>query len=369
MKLFEGKSPTERNKIIAAMVLGLLSLVALYLAFGPSGKKTTTTASKSPTPKPSVSPGSAPEQQMPSLDAIDSVYGSTLISYNGETLSAPDPGRNIFAFYEPPPATPYVATPIPETPMPTIKPPPTPPVLITFVNPQGLFAGTKAFRMEVSGDKFTPETRIYFNGNEMPTSFISPQQLATDIPANFIAQSGGRIIEVRSPDGKLWSNQYQFNIQEPPRPQFQYVGMIARKRANNDTAYFQESGKPLPFGHRLNDIVAGRFRLISISAAEVIFEDTSLGFKHKLALFRPAAGSGGAPAAPTRGNPASGFPSTDGFTNFTPQPMPMNNPNMTQGIPGIPDNIPRAPVVQPNPQPRRTIDPNKKDVDDDDTDN
>lgn len=367
MKLFEGKSPTERNKIIAAMVLGLLSLVALYFAFGPSGKKTTTTASKSPTPKPSVSPGTSSEQQMPSLDAIDSVYGSTLISYNGESMSAPDAGRNIFAFYEPAPPTPWVATPTPEVKIPTPPPPPTPNVIISFVNPQGVYAGTKAFRMEVSGDKFTPETRIYFSGSEMPTSFISPQQLATDVPANFIAQSGGRIIEVRSPDGKLWSNQFTFNIQEPPRPQFQYVGMIARKRANNDTAYFQESGKPLPFGHRLNDIVAGRFRLVSISAAEVIFEDTSLGFKHKLALFRPAPGAGGT-GVPSRGNPSSGFPINDGFNNFTPQPMPQPNPNMTQGIPGIPDNIPRAPVVQP--QPRRTVQPIKKDdVDDDDTDN
>lgn len=358
--------------MIAAMVLGLLSLVALYLAFWPSGKKTTTTASKSPTPKPSVSPGTAPEQQMPSLDAIDSVYGSTLISYNGETLSAPDAGRNIFAFYEPPVPTPYSPTPYVPPITPTPIPPPQPNLMITFVNPQGVFAGTKAFRMEVSGDKFTPETRIYFNGSEMPTTFISPQQLATDISATMIAQSGGRIIEVRSPDGKLWSNQFTFNIQEPPRPQFQYVAIIARKRANNDTAYFQESGKPLPFSARLNDVVAGRFRLISISAAEVVFEDTSLGFKHKLAMTRPAPGSGaavpgGRGTAPGGFPNSSGFPSPDGFTNFTPQPM---QPGTTQGIPGIPNNIPRAPVVQPNPQPRRTIDPNRKDdVDDDDTDN
>ena len=146
--------------------------------------------------------------------------------------------------------------------------------------------------MEVSGDKFTPEMRIYYQGSEMPTTFISAQQLATDIPANFIAQSGGRIIEVRTPDGKFWSNQISFNVQEAPRPQFQYIGMIARKRGNNDTAYFQETGKPLPFGARLNDVVSGRFRLVSISSAEVIFEDTSLGFRHPLRLFRPAPGTG-----------------------------------------------------------------------------
>ncbi|MEO7660209.1 MAG: hypothetical protein ABIV48_11395, partial [Pyrinomonadaceae bacterium] len=59
MVLFEGKTPTERNKIIAAIVLGVVALFALYLAFGPSfggGTTTTVTVGKaSPTPKPPVS--------------------------------------------------------------------------------------------------------------------------------------------------------------------------------------------------------------------------------------------------------------------------------------------------------------------------
>ena len=72
MKFFEGKTPTEKNKIIAAIVLGVLSLFALYLAFWPSGKKTTVTASVSPTPKPSPSPGDKSNFEMPSVDAQDS---------------------------------------------------------------------------------------------------------------------------------------------------------------------------------------------------------------------------------------------------------------------------------------------------------
>lgn len=356
MKLFEGKTPTERNKILAAIVLGVLSLFALYLAFWPSGKKTTVTASISPTPKPSASPADKRDFEIPSLDAQDLEYSTQLITYNGETQSAPDPGRNIFAFYEPPPPTPYSPTPPPPPTIQTPIPQPTPNVMVTFVNPQGVYAGTKGFRMEVSGDKFTPEMRIYYQGSEMPTTFISPQQVATDIPSNLIVQSGGRIIEVRTPDSKYWSNQFTFNVQEPPRPQFQYVGMIARKRGNNDTAYFQETGKPLPFSHRLNDVVAGRFRLVSISAGEVVFEDTSLGFRHRLPLFR-AAGSG------TTGG-RTGFPSGDGFQSM---PMPVI-PDSPQSIPGIPNNIPRATPNIPANTSRRPID--KKDVDDDDdTDN
>jgi hypothetical protein len=361
MKFFEGKTPTERNKIIAAIVLGVLSLFALYLAFGPSGKKTTVTASVSPTPKLSPSPGTDKSNfEIPSVDAQDLEYTMQMINYNGGTPSAPDPGRNIFAFYEPPVPTPYIPTPVPFKEPPTPTPAPTPNLILSFVNPQGVYAGTKGFRMEVSGDKFTPDVRIYYHGSEMPTTFISAQQLATDIPANLIAQSGGRIVEVRTPDGKFWSGQFSFNVQEPPRPQFQYVGMIARKRGNNDTAYFQETGKPLPFGARLNDVVSGRFRLVSISSGEVIFEDTSLGFRHRLALYRPAPGAG------TSTGGRGGFPTTD--SGFSPNmPMPVI-PDTPQNIPGIP-NLPRATPNMPA-NTRRTIDNNKKDVDDDDdTDN
>ena len=359
MKFFEGKTPTERNKIIAAIVLGVLSLFALYLAFWPSGKKTTITAGTSSTPKPSPTAGRDKRDfEIPSLDAQDLEYSTQLITYNGETQSAPDPGRNIFAFYEPPPPTPFSPTPVPPPKIVTPLPQPTPNVLVTFVNPQGVYAGTKGFRMEVSGDKFTPEMRIYYQGSEMPTTFISTQQVATDIPSNFIAQGGGRIVEVRTPDGKFWSNQFTFNVQEPPRPQFQYVGMIARKRGNNDTAYFQEPGKTVPFGARLNDLVGGRFRLVSISFNEVIFEDTSLGFRHPLRRTQQAAGTG------TSGG-RTGFPAGgDGFSPNMPMPV---IPDAPQNIPGIPNNIPRATPNMPA-NTRRTID--KKDVDDDDdTDN
>jgi hypothetical protein len=360
MKFFEGKTPTERNKIIAAIVLGVLSLFALYLAFWPSSKKTTVTASVSPTPKPSPSPGEKSNFEMPSVDAQDLEYTMQMIDYNGGTPSAPDPGRNIFAFYEPPPPTPYSPTPVPFVSPPLPSPQPTPNVVLTFVNPQGVYAGTKGFRMEVSGDKFTPEMRIYYQGSEMPTTFISAQQLATDIPANFIAQSGGRIIEVRTPDGKFWSSQISFNVQEAPRPQFQYIGMIARKRGNNDTAVFRESANKPEFSQRLNDVVGGRFRLVSISATEVIFEDTSLGFRHRLPMFRPGPGTG------TSTGVRNSFP-TGGDSGF-PQGMPMPViPDAPQNIPGIPNNIPRATPNMPA-NTRRTIDNNKKDVDDDDDD-
>lgn len=365
MKLFAGKTPTERNKIIAAIVLGVMCLFVLFMTFGRGffSSKPTVTVKSSPTPKPSGSPsGNKDNSTMPTLNQMDEVYSTIPVVYNQSDFYAPDAGRNIFAFYEPPPPTPYSPTPTPEviikTPTPIVTP--TPPYLLGFVMPQSVYAGSKGFRIEVNGDKFTPEARIIFNGVEIPTTFISPQKLVGDISAQLIAGEGQRQILVQSPDGKLYSLPLMINVQAPPRPAFQYIGMIARKRYNNDTAYFQEQGKNTPTGARLNDIVGGRFKIVSISAAETIVEDTNLGFRHKIPLMRPIPGqTAGAGTNPQRANP-NGFPGDGSFTPYNPG-IPNNNPNIpgiNQPIPGIPSNIPR--YVPPQPQ--------KQDVDDEDVD-
>ncbi len=302
MNPFAGKSPTERNKIIAAIVLGVMSVFALWMAFGGSlfSRKPTVTVSVSPTPKTNASPTTNLDPvTMPNEQEIDSSYASIPVSYSPTFFSAPDAGRNIFAFYEPPPPTPYVApiivpkTPAPPTPFPpqpTPFPTPPPEFLISFVQPQMVYSGSKGFRIEVSGDKFTPDSVIFFNGSQLPTTFVSPQRLTADVPANFIAGEGARVVTVQTPDGKLFSNTVQFVVQAAPRPNFQYIGMISRRHSNNDTAYFQEQGKPTPISARLNDAVGGRFRVVSIASNETVLEDATLGFRYKLPLYRPAPG-------------------------------------------------------------------------------
>ena len=358
MNLFEGKSPTERNKLIAAIVLGVMATLALGYTFigNPfaAKKKVTVTVSTTPTPKPSPNTNSE-KAPMPDNAAINSIYTTTPVVYNPGDSYAPDAGRNIFAFYEPPPPTPYVPTP-PPTPAPIVTitptPTPTPPLLVGFVTPQSVYAGSKTFRLEVNGDKFTPDSMIFLNNGQLPTTFVSPQKLTADVPSNFISNAGQLFIIVRTPTGKLYSNQVTINVQAPPIPQFQYIGMIARQKFNNDTAYFQEQGKPTPFGARLNDVVGGRFRLASISAQETVFEDVNLGFKHRLALLRPQAGQ---PAGvnqnpnqnPTLGNPGRFPPGKGGFDP--------NNPNAQPGLqpgdcpPGIPCNTPVYIPPQPPP--------------------
>jgi hypothetical protein len=199
---------------------------------------------------------------------------------------------------------------------------------LAMVNPQTVYAGSKGFRIEAHGDRFAPETRLYFNQVELPTVFVSEQKLVADIPSHMIAQEGPRQVIAQTPDGKLYSDQTIFNIQAPPKPTFQYVGMIARARGNNDTGVFERQGQPGNFSHRLNDVVDKQFRLISISREEAVLEDVNLGFKHKLPISKAVA-SAGAPGAPIRGgNP-------DGIVPFDPSSIPQNT------IPGIPNNIPR----------------------------
>lgn len=334
MGVFEGKTRSERNKIIAAIVLGALAVVTLAWSFGgmllPGGGPATppVTEDASPAPAGAVGPAGQEVADVPvNTDLINRDYIVSRVVYNGGRVDAPISGRNIFAFYEPPAYTPSTPDPVPTY----TPPPPTPeaPMLISFLNPSTAYAGSKQFRLEVIGEKFAENARIIFNGTVLPTTYISPQRLAADVPASLITRSGPQSVLVNTPDGQVFSYPVSFTVVEPPRPDFDYIGLIARQHYNNDTAYFQDRGRRNedPFTARLNDVVKGRFRVISISSRAVEFEDVRLGFKHRLELLRPeSSGSSGG-----------------GGGNFD---TPVRNVPTTS-IPGIPDNIPRA-APQPN---------------------
>jgi hypothetical protein len=350
----EVKSPADRNKLIAAIVLGALALIALFFAFGPriGGGSTNVSVSVSPTPRTGASPRSEVGPVTMPSQADQNLGYMVPVVYSPGDLRAPGPGRNIFAFFEPPPPCPEC----PPDPTPTPKPfipTPTPdlPFEIYGVSPQSVYAGSKSFRIEVAGDRFTPDAKIFFQNRELPTTFVNSQRLAANVPAEMIANPGQGGVMVRTPDGTGYSLSAFMQIQPPPKPQFQYIGMIARRHGNNDTAYFQEPGKQLPTGYRLNDVVAGRFRVVNISAERVVMEDVNLGFRHPVDLTRPAPGS-----APSTSPGVPGRPG--GFPNFPQNP----GTPVTRGIPGIPDNIPR--YTPPN----RNSNSNVRRVDDDDDD-
>jgi hypothetical protein len=370
MKLFEGKSPAERNKIILAMVLGGLAVIALAYTFGGSifgSKKATTANSTTSTPTPGTNPNSqSPAMLSPEeIAGIDELYANTPLTYSVASFSAPDAGRNIFAFYEPPilqqtpiPISTPRTTPIVfETPKPT----PTPDFVLGFMNTTNVYAGSKGFRLQLNGDRFTPDSVILFNSVPLPTTFVSPQSLTADVAANLIVNAGNIEVKVQTLDGLRFSNPMGFQVIAAPRPQFQYIGMIARSRYNNDTAYFSEQGKTTPISGRLGDVVGGRFKLVSISSVETVFDDTSLGFRYKLPLLRPKAGetTGGKGGG---SNPGGVINQPDCPPGIPCQPGQFSpNQPFVNGVPnGIPRNVPGIPN---NPNQKRD---DSKDYDDDD---
>ena len=363
MKIFEGKSPAERNKLIAAIVLGVLAVLALTYTFGGMffGGKPKVTVSTSPTPRPTSSPGSNTNVSMPTQAEEDFAYTSTAIFYNPNALYAPDAGRNIFAFYEPPVPTPYsptpfVATPFPELPTPT--PTPTPPMTLFTAAPANggiLYAGQQGFKLEITGDKFAPNSQVIINNQPFPTTFINSQRLSVDIPASFIATAGNFIVLVNTPDGKLYSNAASFNVQAPPLPQFQYVGVTIRKGNNNNTATIREAQNK-ESNVRLNDEIGGRFKVVSISKNEIVVQDKFLGFPYR----KPMETGSQTSASTTTTN-------TRTTQNPTMNPTPVNptNPNCPPGIP-----CGQYPIYNPNSnvspiQQKRQQQQTKDDVDDD----
>jgi hypothetical protein len=231
---------------------------------------------------------------------------------------------------------------------------------LEYITPQNIYAGSGSFRLEVSGDKFDPSARIYFNETELPTQYVGPQKLVANVPAAMIASEGSRFVIVRTPDRKLYSEQTSINVQAPPKPEFNYIGAKLSARGNNDTGYFLETGKQTPVVARLGDVVGGRFRLVSISRNESVFQDVNLPFKHTVKLYDPPPG---AVTNNTFNRPTNNY-RPNGFVPDPNNPgvyIPYNaTPGMVQqeNIPGIPNNIPRAPQ---RPSPNKTT----KDDDDD----
>ena len=289
MALFEGKTPAERNKTIAALALGAISLFfVLRLFFGGSSRPAQTGGQTGARPRPS--PARPQNAQADTAAAEQALIPPQPVVYNPLAPSFGGTGRNIFAFYVPPPApvkTQSVATPPPATPTPP------PPVLVTGLAPSNVYARTGEFTLQVSGDKFTPQTRIYVDGQEVQTRFINQQQLAANIPASFITAPGGRQILVRSPDGLLYSNPATLNIAQPPAPTYTFVGILGHKRGN-DIAILKDTKNELVNVQR-GDLVGGRFRVTSISDRAVEFTDQQLKIKHTVPFTDARGGAAGAP--------------------------------------------------------------------------
>ncbi len=309
MPLLEGKTPAERNKTIAALALGALALLFLARMFlgGPSTptRNTNTAGIRRTTTTTTTVSNSA---QSAALEG-DSIELPQPVDYQFIPVDASEPGRNIFAFYEPPVRKQPDAVAIN---IPTPVPAPPPPWTLNGVAPSNVFAQTEAFTLTLAGDKFTPQARVYVDSQEVPTTFTSAQQLAAQIPATLIGAPGTRQIVVHTPDGALYSNPVALSVAEPPKPLFTYIGLLGTVHYGNDKAMLklptsgviavQRGNQALQFTDvaavQRGDIIGGRFRVTSISERSVDFMDTQLRIKHTLPYVDAHTGTSGRPYTP-----------------------------------------------------------------------
>jgi len=262
-------------------MLAIVLLWWTFIGFGTSTKKISPTTTRDLKPSPigsrppvnssTVQPQTAVELKGDLLDQLRPVKWESSLPY------AQEPKRNIFAYYEPPP--PIVKASVVPTPTPT----PTPPVLLAGLSPANVYARTSDFTLELSGDKFTPRLKVLIDNNEVPTRYISPQQVSATVPAAVIANPGARQVMLRSSDGVLYSNPAALSVAAPPIPNYNYVGIFGTKR-HIDTAIVQDKTNKEVLNVQRGDLLGGRFRVTSISEKELILTDNNLKIKHTLAF-------------------------------------------------------------------------------------
>lgn len=280
MQAIDLTKPGEKKKLIWAAILGFVALIVMWwvlFGFGGSSNTNTPRATASPTPARNTRPGTQqPAQPVSPETAAAALFAP--INYTPSSYNAPEARRNIFAYYVPP------VRPAPVIEQPTPTPPPPPPLLLAAISPSNVYARSADFKLEVAGDKFTPSTKIYFDGRELQTTYVSPQQLVANVSAALIAAPGARNIVVRTPDNSLFSGTVTLNVAPPPVPNYLYVGIISPNNRVDDVAIVQDkSNKNIMNVHR-GDLLSGRFRVTSISDKELVMMDTNLKIPHKLAM-------------------------------------------------------------------------------------
>jgi len=280
--------------MIAAIALPLLALVfVVRMLFFPSGPAPRATGANN-NARQAARAGRLPAESTPEDDLVGLMRP---VVYHPSVASDSGGGRNIFAFYERPVAAAPAAPAAAEIPVPTPTPPP--PQVLAGLSPQNVFARTAGFTMQVSGDKFTPETRVYIDGQEQPTQYRSPQQLVATIGPALLSAPGSRTVVARTPDNSLYSNTTVLTVMQPPAPTSAYVGLL--KSARTDTAVLKDQKGEL-LSVRKGDLVeGGRFRVAEISERSVELVDKDLNIKHVLP-FVEARASGIGQRGPAPGN-------------------------------------------------------------------
>ncbi|HKR21302.1 MAG TPA: hypothetical protein VJS17_01860, partial [Pyrinomonadaceae bacterium] len=144
MAFVDLNKPGEKKKVIWAGVLGLVALIFLWWTFVGFGSSTPRPQRPAATASPQRAAAGQPAGDTPRANDTPSQAVADLtryqeIIYQPASYNAPEPKRNIFAYYEPPKAPP--PTPKIEPPSPT----PTPPLLLASISPSNAYARAADF--------------------------------------------------------------------------------------------------------------------------------------------------------------------------------------------------------------------------------
>jgi len=295
MELADLSKPGEKKKLIWAAALGFLAILFLWWTFVGFGSASTPSRPSNPSQPPQNAPrgvNQRPTVEQSKSPQVINIADLVLPQHQIQVPVVPEPRRNIFAYYEPVQVKVEVPPPTPT------PPPPPPPVLLAAISPSNVYAKTTEFTMELSGDKFTPEMRVYVDERELPTKYKGPQQMSATIGTAIIATPGIRQFKVRTPDGRVYSNQIQLSVAPPPTPNYAYVGIWGTRHYVN-TALLQDKNNKEILSVQLGDLLSGRFRMTSISDKEIVFVDTNLKIKHSLAMTEGERTAGSPIARPT----------------------------------------------------------------------
>lgn len=70
---------------------------------------------------------------------------------------------------------------------------------IASLSPSSAYAGAQGFVLTVNGSTFTQQSTVLWNGNALPTTFVSSSQLTAQVPATDLAAVGNATISVSDP--------------------------------------------------------------------------------------------------------------------------------------------------------------------------
>jgi hypothetical protein len=177
--------------------------------------------------------------------------------------------RNIFAYYVPPPA-------------PIITPKP-PPIVLRYIQPQTVVAGTpKPVVLIVSGSPLPADAQVLYGGVPKPTKRTGEGGLAIDVAPADYSTARNVTIEVKSQSkpAEMYSNTIAFMIQPSPNPPFKFVGRIG------ELAVFElnEGGTREYMRLKRGATIQGVWRIDVIGDSYIEATDTRYDIKRRIPL-------------------------------------------------------------------------------------